>query len=490
MNTTHVPRHAVTPRGAEFQGESHRIPVGPRVWKTVRRLAQAMRGFAVLLAAVLGVSACGGGGGSGAANTNSPPTVPAAPNMSAPPPPPAGASDALLGYFRVPTTQGLHYCASSNLCGTTDGLGRFWFRAGDTVIFTLGTLTLGTAHMQAPASDASGNLTTVTVRVVTPWSLTPDPTRAINIASTLQMLSANATGAGAFVISEAVQARAPHWAPIDLGQDDFGSQTLTEVLQPVLDDLKAQGSEHAFIATDVLTAALTPAFRCNYSGLYTGRFSGRLVEADSLPSAQSIDPVFGQGALVLLPVSGIAALGFNYYYPNAGHDVVGSIRATTSLQPGIEPPFTAPILGVPAAGYFGSVATAHVTWGGENTIQGYSVIDGLFDGVSQASADARYRFTDSADAVTPSYAFQIEIDTQSALTLTGTRFDLGGSHPVALHGRLAADNTFDVSSDGYRLKGGLNLLGTNLTGIFTDPNGAQIAAYSNTASLTGCAPVS
>lgn len=91
----------------------------------------------------MSLSACGGGDsspGNSDPPSNNPPPAP-------PPPPPAPTS---TGVFLDAPVQGLSYSGSpSNVSGTTDADGRFEYRDGDTVTFSLGDLVLGTVAAQS-----------------------------------------------------------------------------------------------------------------------------------------------------------------------------------------------------------------------------------------------------------------------------------------------------------------------------------------------------
>jgi len=84
-------------------------------------------------------------------------------------------SDAETGYFVDSAVAGVEFKTSSGITGTTDEYGRFEFKQGDTVEFSIGKLALGSA---TPSSDG----------LVTPQDLTSDSDTEVMILRLLQAL--------------------------------------------------------------------------------------------------------------------------------------------------------------------------------------------------------------------------------------------------------------------------------------------------------------
>lgn len=134
-----------------------------------------------LLAAQL--AACGGGGGG---SNTPPPTNNSPPPDNTPPPddtPPPG--ELTSGTFVDAPVAGLSYTTSSEITGVTDADGRYDYRAGDTVTFSLGDLVLGTVPGQ-------GVVTPMTVANALVANTSTDPeTVAVNLLVLLQSLDSN-----------------------------------------------------------------------------------------------------------------------------------------------------------------------------------------------------------------------------------------------------------------------------------------------------------
>ena len=89
------------------------------------------------------------------------------------------------GYFVDAAVAGLSYTTSSNLSGLTDAEGRYEYREGDTVTFSIGELQLGTVVAQ-------GLVTPVTVaQALAANSAANAETVAINLLVLLQSLDAD-----------------------------------------------------------------------------------------------------------------------------------------------------------------------------------------------------------------------------------------------------------------------------------------------------------
>ncbi len=106
-------------------------------------------------AAILVLSACGGGGGGNAGASAGGAAAPAV----------------FQGVFTDAPVAGLSYATSSGASGTTNSAGQFNYAAGDTVTFSVGGLTLGSA---APTTTSAGTA------VVTPVSIVPGASDASN----------------------------------------------------------------------------------------------------------------------------------------------------------------------------------------------------------------------------------------------------------------------------------------------------------------------
>lgn len=205
--------------------------------------------FAARLAAVLcavALTACGSGGDGGAPAPAAPPAAPPAPA-------------AQQGVFIDAAVQGLGF-TSGTFTGRTDANGRFDYRPGETVTFTLGRTTLGSV----PGGD-----------VVTPLTLagTSDETdqRVVNIARLLQSLDADSNPENGIVLDEAVQS-----AALPIGPINFNQSTAAFAIDPLVLDLlrQARGSTATLTTTERALGHLRDAtFRYRYPGIWRVTFT-------------------------------------------------------------------------------------------------------------------------------------------------------------------------------------------------------------------------
>jgi hypothetical protein len=321
------------------------------------------------------------------------------------------------------------------------------------VKFWVGNLTLGTVTMQ---QQVAGQVSTQR-RVVTPWSFTS----AMNIAQTLEVLGVhNATTADHIVISDAVIATASQWPQVDLSQTDSSGQPFSEVIRPIVDAVNsADGGGHTLPSPDAVTTALTPAFSCNYSGLYTGSFAADKFVGLGLKDGPTV-PTSGSTALVVTTADGIVAAGFTYQEietdgAGAQYNVIPT-RTLTGLVPDSAPSFDASLGQQETAhGVFTSMGSVTGGWKDDAILRQFLVINASFDGVSDASPDAHYRF---ADVAAP-YYYRIEINGDppaQSFTFHAVRLDRSDSHNIFFTGPVADNGYFSVSDGSYLVTGVLD----------------------------------
>lgn len=134
--------------------------------------------YAAVLATALSLAACGGGGddatAAAAPDTSGTPTTPTTPA--------AGSQSGILSDGPV---AGVTYTTSSGITGTTDATGAFTFNPGDTVTFSIGTLTLASgvtaSGVVTPVDLAGGNDTKLTNLLVLLQSLDTDAGSGITV---------------------------------------------------------------------------------------------------------------------------------------------------------------------------------------------------------------------------------------------------------------------------------------------------------------------
>ena len=192
------------------------------------------------------LAACGSGGGDGSA-----------PGPAAPSPAPGPAAQ--QGVFIDAAVQGLSF-TSGTLTGRTDANGRFDYRTGETVTFTLGRTTLGSVR--------GGD-------VVTPLTLfsVSDETdqRVVNLARLLQSLDADGNPENGIVLDEAVHAAADLFGPINFNQSTAAFALDPNVLSLVR---QARGAAATLVTTERALGHLRDAtFRYRYPGIWRMTFS-------------------------------------------------------------------------------------------------------------------------------------------------------------------------------------------------------------------------
>jgi len=144
------------------------------------------------------LAGCGGGGGGGGGNSTPPGSSSPPPGGGGNNPPPGGGgndpgdsgnnpptAELNTGTFVDAPVAGLSYTTSSDINGITDADGRYNYRPGDTVTFSIGNLVLGTVPGQ-------GVVTPMTVANALVASTNTDPgTVAVNLLVLLQSLDSN-----------------------------------------------------------------------------------------------------------------------------------------------------------------------------------------------------------------------------------------------------------------------------------------------------------
>lgn len=182
------------------------------------------------------LSACGGGGGG---------AVP-------PPPPPPQAT--LSGQFKDSNVQGLSYSTAS-LSGTTDSLGTFSYRAGETVEFSIGGIVIG---------DAPGAM------VITPLDLvaggSSSNAEVINVTRFLLLLDENENPSDGVQVSAAVRQAAVNWAQVDFTTPDLDNELVT-----IISDVASADARAASLPGNPLAMAhVESTVRCVMSGVFQG----------------------------------------------------------------------------------------------------------------------------------------------------------------------------------------------------------------------------
>jgi hypothetical protein len=128
--------------------------------------------YAAALAAIVSLAACGGGDDTASNNQNPGPTTPA-------------NTGSRSGVLTDGPVGGVTFTTSSGITGTTDADGRYTFNPGDTLTFSIGTLTLASgvtaSGVVTPVDLASGDNTKLTNLLVLLQSLDTDSGTGITV---------------------------------------------------------------------------------------------------------------------------------------------------------------------------------------------------------------------------------------------------------------------------------------------------------------------
>ena len=197
-------------------------------------------GASLVVALGLGFSGCSGGGGGSSSNTQAVATV--------------------TGQFIDAPVQGLNYSTATQ-SGQTDSSGNFKYRAGETVTFKLGTLTLGTVTATSSLNplDLAGDNSLGTIS-----------TKAQNIAMLLQNLDQNRTDNTKIVIASALKDH--NFSTIDLTAGSYEA-SMNALLAGATVAANIDQVNNTVITLANATAAMTSYLKSYHAGTYSGTVS-------------------------------------------------------------------------------------------------------------------------------------------------------------------------------------------------------------------------
>ena len=163
----------------------------------------------------------------------------------------------ISGQFLDSAVSNLDY-RSPTSSGTTDEKGTFTYREGETVTFSIGKVTLGSAQGEP---------------VITPVDLIPDGSSTQpavqNIARFLLALDSDEDPTNGIHISPAVKTAADNWAPIDFTSNDFA----TEIAGILSDAGSADGRTITLPTASEARGHLEQTIYCANGGAFSGTFS-------------------------------------------------------------------------------------------------------------------------------------------------------------------------------------------------------------------------
>jgi len=168
-------------------------------------------------------------------------------------------STAQTGQFVDGPVSGLRYSTTSGTSGVTDASGRFSYSSGDTVFFSVGGVTVGSANGEVfvtPVDLVSGG--------------TAISTEVTNIVRFLMMLDSDTNPNNGLSISANVQATAAGWTDINFNTVILDSDPNVAV---IVNDVSVADSRTAALpnettARDHLTTNLQCAFGAGYRGTW------------------------------------------------------------------------------------------------------------------------------------------------------------------------------------------------------------------------------
>ena len=203
---------------------------------------------AVIVASLLGLSACGGSSGF--------------------------KTKAFDGVFKDSNVSGLRYVSGAKE-GVTDASGGFQYEDDKSVSFSIGGVELGSGLGKS---------------VMTPLDLVENGSFAsdevINIVRFLIMLDENNKPSDGIVISSKVQEKAKSWGLVDFASDNFPTADVNSI---VVDASVEDGLSHALPDIATASAHLKTTLLCSSSGAFVGTYIG----TEKGNFAFVVDPVEG-----------------------------------------------------------------------------------------------------------------------------------------------------------------------------------------------------
>lgn len=359
----------------------------------------------IALSLTIILTACGGGSG-GDGSASGPTTA--------------------TGFLKDSSVQGLSY-ASGEQSGTTGADGSFTYTIGQTVTFTLGGITIG---------SAMGSPTVTPVDFVASGST--NNTNVLNIVRFLMMLDTDQDPTNGISISPAVIASAASWVQPDFASGTFVSDTtVTDIVAAVASaDSKAAALPTAGAAQTHVESTIL----CAYSGAFAGRFSG--------------DDTGNFGFLV--DASTGLVLGVGYSNTLSNYFIAGG-TGTTALSLDTNHSFTTGVVstGTSYTGAFSDSNTLSGTWNNTG-------VSGTFNGTRiGGSSAAKYRFTGYYQG-TDAGLFTVDIDASN--NITGLAYSVVYDLADTLKGTISGSTLSVTGNGGAAISGTINLAAGTISG--------------------------
>lgn len=375
----------------------------------------------VLLAGLAACGSGGSGGGDGGAG---------------------GGTATASGVFKDSNVSGLSY-VSGNQTGITGPDGTFTYEVGQTVAFSIGGVTIGSAAGQS---------------VVTPIDLVPGGSsgsqQVQNIVRFLLMLDTDGDPSNGISISSAVQNIADTWSSVDFGAADLSA----ELASIISDAASVDGTAHTLPDSSTAKSHLESTLLCTHAGAFRGTFTG----GDNGPFGVLIGATtgfltgfaFSNNDQSIVPLSGTSAISFDQSAAFVSGNA--STGATFSGQ------FTAP---------------DQIGGSWQNTL--FS-ISGTFSGNRIGGvANAAFRFTGSFGG-DDFGLFTFDVDGSDSIT--GLSYSVAGDELFTLTGTVSGTSVSATASDGTVITGTLDKATGALSGSWVD----SAQGLSGTYSGSGC----
>lgn len=412
---------------------------------------------------------------------------------------PVGAAPMYSGRFIDASVCGISY-RTATLSGVTDCAGHFKYRSGESVTFSVGGDDLPESQQLVPGSGISepNNELGYDTYIVSPFSLSSDPTTQTNIASVLQM-SDDGTVPGAIVIPAAVEeAKLP---PFDFSSVLSNAQPLADAISAI------ENTTHTLPDPIFATNRAAAAVRCAQSGDYSGSYT---TAYNYTRDDGTIETMTGNFYFLLMPtgnVSGLWSFGVSDIAGLPGdYALAGSISAQVpSMSAAIplaqQPPLAKPIATLSIEGNGQVIGSLKGMYSGyrtnSSTLTTFDVSSTLLTGQRLGiPSDPIYRFVTSGIPVT--YQHTNGVPTTGILALV---IDIGTGNEVTVHvddyvnpasvqesdiaGNLAG-NTINATGNYFIVTGPFDQSGPTYSGRLSDWKGNVIADFS-ASPLVGCA---
>ncbi len=344
------------------------------------------------------------------------------------------------GVFKDSNVSGLSYVSGAQ-SGITGSDGSFTYEVGQSVTFSIGGVTVGTATGQS---------------VVTPVDLVSGgnsgSSHVQNIVRFLTMLDDDGDPTNGISISSAVQTIAKTWTQVNFKAADLG----TELASIVADATAIAGETHTLPSASSAKSHMESTLLCTRAGAFRGTYTG----TDNGPFGVLIDAktgnvngfAFSNTDQAIMTLTGTTAISFD----QSAAFVSGNVSAGATYSGG----FTTP----------NQVGGTWNIAGGDGTFSG-SRIGGV--------ANATYRFTGSyIGGDFGLFAFDID----GADKITGVSYSVTDDVQSTLSGTVTGNLVSATTSDGTNITGTLDKTAGTISGSWTDTPSQATGTYSG----SGC----